>query len=392
MDRIVIVGAGLGGLTVARELRALAPELAITLVTQDDGHQYPKPMLSTALRLGKRPDDLIRARAEELAALGIEVLARRSVVKLDAAERTLALDDGTTLAYRDLVLATGASPFVPDFEGDRDLALTVNHLDDYRRFRDRLHAEAPVLLIGGGLIGIEFASDLLASGHQVHVVDPGPGPLPRLLPPQAGALVTAALEKAGGVFHWGRTLVSLERTGPRTMRATLSDGIALDVGTVLSAVGLRPNAQLAKDAGLPVSRGVRVDERLKAADHVYALGDCAEFESGLYLPFIKPIGEQARHIARALASGEDAPFAMANYTITAKVAQWAVATTTPIAGEAGTWDETVHERGSLSCLLDGEGRLLRVVATGSETPSLASWIKEVPSLSAQGAPHAATPR
>jgi rubredoxin-NAD+ reductase len=372
---VVIIGAGLAGLGVARELRALRPDLAVTVVTADDGHQYPKPQLSTSLRTGKQPDELVTRRAEAFVADGITLVTRSPVTRIDTAKHQVELADGSRLDYEDLVIATGARPFVPPLEGDADKVLTVNHLDDYRRFRAQLVPDAPVLVVGGGLIGIEFTADLLSQGHPVSVVDPGAGPLPRLLPPGAASLLSAALARAGARFYWERTLGRLEGR-----HATLSDGTQLEVATVLSAVGLRPEVGLAQAAGLPVGRSIRVDGFLRAAPNIYALGDCAELPGGVYLPFIKPIGEQARYVARAIAGQADEPFRPTNYAIAVKVPQWATGSTTPLPVEAGSWDEQVADDGSLSLLHTPQGKLLRVVATGARHAELRDWLPRVPAL------------
>lgn len=377
--RVLVVGAGAAGLGVARELRAKLPDVAVTVVTRDDGHQYPKPQLSASLRTGKQPDQLIAVRAEALAERGIEMVTGVGVTRLDVGTCQAFLEDGRVLAYDDLVLAVGASPIVPPMEGLADVAMTVNHLDDYRRFRERLVPDAPVLVIGGGLIGIEFAADLTSQGHAVHVVDPGPGPLPRLLPPGAAGLLARALADAGVTCHWGRTVkrIDAHETG---YRATLSDGTTLAAATVLSAVGLRPDTRLAREAGLPVGRGILVDDRLRAAPRHYALGDCVELPNGVYLPFIKPIGEQARYIARAIAGEAQGAFPLGNYVVIVKVPFWPISSTTPLPNEAGSWHEEVSETGSLSRLVAADGTLLRVVGTGDRSATAREMLDQVPPI------------
>jgi rubredoxin-NAD+ reductase len=273
-------------------------------------------------------------------------------------------------------------------QGLADAAMTVNHLDDYRRFRDRLVASAPVLVIGGGLIGIEFAADLSSQGHEVHVVDPGPGALPRLLPPGAARLLERALADAGVKTYWNRTVGRIDAHAGG-YRATLSDGNTIDAATVLSAVGLRPNTALAAAAGLAVGRGIRVNGALRAAPHHYALGDCVELPGGILLPFIKPIGEQARYIARTLAGEPQGDYVPGNYAIHVKVPFWPVASTSPLPDEAGTWHEETTEAGSLARLVAADETVLRVVATGDRTPELRGWLGQVPTLA--GLPLAATP-
>lgn len=379
MPRTVIIGAGLAGQSVARELRALRPDHDVTLVTQCAGHLYPKPQLSTGLRTGKQPDQLVTKTAEAIAGSGIELLPHALVSAIDLADSAVTLSDGRVLAYDDLVLAVGASPFVPPMEGNAGAVFTVNHLDDYRAFRSALTPGARVLLVGGGLIGMEFASDLLSQGHGVHVVDPGPGPLPRLLPVGAASLLTHALAEAGAVFHWGTTVARLDGE-PGVFSATLSDGTVIEAELVLSAVGLRPQIALAKAAGLPVGRGILVDGFLRAAPHVYALGDCAELPGGVYLPFIKPIGEQAKFVAAAIAGEAAVPYAPANYAVAVKVQQWPVMSTTPLPNEAGMWEEVVSEAGSFSKLVAPDGRVLRVVATGDRAAEVREWLAQVPPL------------
>ncbi|MBC7543371.1 MAG: FAD-dependent oxidoreductase [Candidatus Sericytochromatia bacterium] len=379
MSNVIVIGAGIAGLTVAREIHRLQPDLLVTVVTQDDGHLYPKPQLSTSMRLKKTPDQLIQLQADQLRAEGIAILAGRQVTALRPSARQIVLSDGTVMAYGDLVLATGAFPFVPPMAGDSEAVLTVNNLADYRRFREALRPGEPVLIVGGGLIGIEFTADLLSAGHTVHVVDPGTGPLPRLLPPMAGQLLAEALTRHGAVFHWGETVSGLRRTDDG-WEATLSGGDTVTAGTVLSAVGLRPNVALAEAAGLPVDRGIQVNERLQVAEHVYAVGDCAVMPGGLYLPFIKPTQEQARHIARAIATGEDRPFQMQNYSIVVKVPQWPIMSTTPTPTETGVWDESATATGSRSVLRTASGDLQRVVLTGDQVMQMGEWLPLAPSL------------
>ncbi len=306
---IIIVGSGMAGYTLARELRKLDAEVPLLILTADDAVNYAKPTLSNALAGKKHPSQIgLGDQAKMQDTLKAQILSHATVQQVDVAGRQLSVrHEGSvqTLAYRDLVLAVGASPIRLPIEGDGAEAVqVVNSLIDYSHFRERLD-RAPaqrVLLLGAGLIGCEFANDLQANGHQVHVVDLAPLPLGRLLPAEVAQPFQQALAAQGIDFHLGTTVLRIDRSEGDALQVTLANGTTLTVDVVLSAVGLRPNLQLAQSAGLATARGIVVDQHLQTqpGNHVYAMGDCAEVQGHL-LPYVMPIMQQARALAQTLA-------------------------------------------------------------------------------------------
>lgn len=303
---VLIVGSGLAGWTVARELRKLDQETPLTLVTADGGDFYSKPMLSNALAQGRTAATLITTPAEKMAAtLNVTLRPRSRLRAIDRQRREVAVD-GETIGYSRLVLALGADPIRLPLAGDAAAdVLSVNDVDDYAIFRRRLVEARSVAIIGAGLIGCEFANDLASQGLRVHVIDPAASPIAALLPKAAGDHLLAPLSALGVVWHLGGATASVDR-GPHGFRLSLTDGSTIDADLVLSAVGLRPRITLAKDAGLAVDRGIVVDAFLRSSDpSIHALGDCAQYPVGA-LPFVMPIMAAARALAPTLAGRETA--------------------------------------------------------------------------------------
>lgn len=305
---LVIVGAGVAGWSVAEAARRRDSALPILLVSACEGAVYAKPSLSTALAHGRDTQSLVDATAQARAAeLGIEVLTRTRVLKIDTTRRRLITARGG-VSYGRLVLALGARQRRLDMAGDAaDAVLRVNDLTSYRGLRERLDAgPKQVTLVGAGLIGCELADDLTAGGHTVTVVDPADRPLAALLPADVGGALRERLAAKGVQWRLGSTLAALDHAGER-LRATLADGGRFHTDIVISAAGLLPITEPAARAGLAVQRGIVADRRLRtSAPGVYALGDCAEVE-GRCFSYIEPIRRQAEAIAADLA-GEDVPF------------------------------------------------------------------------------------
>ena len=298
---LVIVGTGHAGYTLAREFRKLDKATPLTLITRDDGASYYKPDLSKAFASGKDADGLVKASAAQMEAeLQARVLAFTGVTALEPGAHRVHLGE-QTLDYRQLVLATGATPIrLPVAGNAADRIHSVNNRLDYARFRDGLAPGQHVLIVGAGLIGCEWANDMGAHGFRVSVVDIAPWPLPRLLPEPCGRALQAALAGLGVDWRLKNSLKALDADGG-AMAATLADGTRLAVDRVLSAVGLRADLSLASAAALACRQGIVVDARLKtSADDVYALGDCIEI-GGRLLPFILPIAHAARALAPTLA-------------------------------------------------------------------------------------------
>lgn len=369
MDPIVIAGAGLAGWTVARELRRIDRDVPVVVVADDDGAFYSKPLLSNALALGKAPGAIATADGAAMAArTGVGLRARTRIAAIDRGARALVLADGGTLRYARLVLALGADPLRLPIAGDGagDL-LRVNDLGDYARFRAAIEGARRVAILGAGLIGCEFANDLLASGREVDVIDLARQPLGRLLPPRAAGLVHTRLAAAGLRWHLGTSLAEASRREGGGLRLVLADGTRLEADAALSAVGLAPRVALAASAGLATGRGIRVDRWLATSDpDVFALGDCAEIE-GMVLPYVMPIMQAARALARTLAG---TPTAMSLPPMPVVVKTPAVPVVVAgLPGAPGAWTER-DEGGGVVARLEQDGALQGFALVGeAATPA-----------------------
>lgn len=374
---LVIIGTGLAGYTLAREWRRLDHDRPLVMLTADDGSFYSKPMLSNALAQNKTAEALAVKTATAMAReLDADIRSHVVVSGIDTTAHTVSTDGGA-LDYGDLVLAMGAEPIHIPMDGDGAAGmLSVNDLDDYRRFRKRLENARSVAVMGPGLIGCEFANDMVTQGLDVEVFGPDQWPLSTLLPEAAGRALQGALEAAGIRFHLGTTATRIDRTDDG-YRVTLGNGTQLTADLVLSAVGLRPNTSLAQATGLKVGRGIVTDRFLRTSDsRVYALGDCAEV-AGLNLPFVMPIMHAARALAKTLA-GETTEVAYPPMPVVIKTPALATAVSPPPRGAKGEWKITGCDSDIRATFESADSQLLGFALTGKATTEKQALTQKLP--------------
>ncbi|ARS26935.1 NAD(P)/FAD-dependent oxidoreductase [Sphingomonas sp. KC8] len=381
---IIVVGSGLAGYGILRELRRLSPEAQLTLVTLDDGHFYSKPALSTALAKGKVADTLVTTPAAKIAAqLKLDLRAGREAEAIDTVGRVL-LTTGGPIAYDALVLALGADPVRPQIEGDAaHRAFSVNNLDQYRKFREALPDGARVLVMGGGLVGTEFANDLSVTGYRPIVVDMLGHPLAQLVPAGVGAVVQAALEEQGVAWHLGRRVAAIHRQDGG-VRAELDDGTVIEAEAVLSAVGLRPHTRLAEEGGLAVDRGIKVDATGRTSDpHIYAIGDCAEYQRGL-AAYVTPIMAAARAIAPSVL-GTPTEIRFPPLSVQVKTTACPVVLLPAPFGVDGEWEESEADEAGLKYLFrDRSGAVRGYVLTRDKCQERTELDRSLSELSTSG--------
>jgi len=379
---VVIIGTGLAGYNLAREFRKLDPQTPLLLITADDGRSYSKPLLSTGFAANKDADSLGMATAGAMAEqLNAEIRTHTRVTRLDPTHRRVWIGN-EPVPYRDLVLAWGAQTIRVPVEGDAaDAVYPINDLHDYGRFRAAAAGKRRVLILGAGLIGCEFANDLLQGGHEVDLVAPSEQVMPGLLPLQAAEAVKRGLEGIGARFHLGATLERLQRSADG-LQATLSDGSQRACDLVVSAVGLRPRTELAAEAGLEVKRGIVVDRLLKtSAEHVYALGDCAEVE-GLSLLYVMPLMAGARALAKTL-FGNPTFVSYGPMPVTVKTPACPVVVSMPAVGSAGSWSVEARGNDVKALYLGACGELLGYALTGAAVQERLALNKQLPPVLAE---------
>jgi len=373
---IVIVGSGLAGYTLLKEIRKRDALTPVTLVTADDGAFYSKPNLSNALATGRTAAALASASAEKMAAeQNATLLTHTRVTAIDTQGRRIRTGNGE-MEYSKLVLALGADPFPHGLSGSgaKDV-LAVNDLADYAAFRGAIDGKQRITVLGGGLIGCEFANDLVHAGFAVDVVHLGAWPLERLLPVEAGQRLADSLAALGVNWHFGRSGKSVEQTA-NGYRVALDSGDTLDADVVLSAIGLRPRTQLAQAAGIQAGRGIQTNGLLETgAPNVYAMGDCAEVE-GLNLPYVQPLMVQARALAATL-TGTPTPVVYPAMPVMVKTPAHPVAVLPPKIGAAGGWKVECSDSGVCALHTDDNGRLQGFALTGSETGRRNALAKEM---------------
>jgi len=381
MHPIVILGSGLAGYNVAKELRKLDKETSLTIITADSGSFYSKPMLSNALA-GKKPPSAIALNSPEQMAtqLNATVRAKTRVTAINPATHTVSIGD-ETLAYSKLVLALGADQIRLPIAGNAaDTIITVNDLDDYGRFHALLEGQNPkhVAIIGAGLIGSEFANDLAVAGHHVDVIDIAAQPLGRLLPPEGGAMVKQKLEALGVAWHFGTGTKSVDHHG-NELNVTLDNGATLQADIVLSAVGLKPRTDLARAAGLAVNRGIVVNRNLQTSDaDIYALGDCMEIE-GLVMPYVMPIMHSARALGATL-GGKPTVVSFPAMPVMVKTPACPTIVSPPAPGAAGEWKVEQTADGIKSLFVDASGKLLGFALNGVATAERAKLAPQLPAV------------
>jgi len=362
---VVVVGSGLAGFGVLRELRRLSPDARLVLVTLEDGHFYSKPALSTALAKGKTSETLVTTPAEKMIAnLKLDARIGREAEAIDRASNAL-LTTGGPIQYDALVLATGAQPVRPAIAGDAaHRAISVNQLDHYDRFRKELPEGARVLIMGSGLVGTEFANDLATNGYQPIVVDMLDLPLAQLVPPAIGAKVRDTLQEHGVEWHLGRKVEAIDyRHTERGYVAKLDDGSSIEADLVLSAVGLRPNVGLAQEAGLEIGRGIKVNEFGQTGDpRIFAIGDCAEYQAGL-AAYVTPIMAAARGIAPT-ALGNPTEIRFPPLAVQVKTTVFPINLLPPKAAATGEWHQLeCDETGDKHVFVDEHKRVQGYVLT-----------------------------
>jgi len=362
---IVVVGSGLAGFGVLRELRRHSLEARLVMVTLEDGHFYSKPALSTALAKGKTSETLVTTPAEKMISnLKLDGRIGREAEAIDRAGKAL-LTTGGPIQYDALILATGAEPVRPAIGGDAaHRAISVNQLEHYDRFRRELPEGARVLIMGAGLVGTEFANDLVTNGYKPIVVDMLGQPLAQLVPPAVGETVQKTLHERGVEWQLGRKVEAIDyRHSERGYVATLDDGTRIEADIVLSAVGLRPNVKLAQEAGLDIGRGIKVNEFGQTSDpDVYAIGDCAEYPNGL-AAYVTPIMAAARGIAPS-ALGTPTPIKFPPLSVQVKTTLCPINLLPPAAAIQGEWREVESDtKGDKHFFVDNDNKIQGYVLT-----------------------------
>jgi rubredoxin-NAD+ reductase len=377
---LVVIGTGLAGYNLVKEFRKLDAEREVIMLTSDDGRQYSKPMLSTGFSKGKDADGLAMNDAGAMAEqLKCEIRTFQNVTGIDANAKTVSIGDDV-VSYGQLVLALGAAPIDLPIKGGEH-AKHVNDLMDYDKFHSSLQDKKSVTVIGAGLVGTEYAHDLASAGYNVNLVAPDAQPLSRLIPDACGKALIPALEELGVTLYMGQSAneITLHDGG---YSVVLADGTTLDSDVVLSAVGLRPNTQLAQEAGLKTDRAIEVNRLLQTSNpDIYALGDCCAVE-GLNLLYVLPLMTGARALAKTLA-GTETELKYGVMPVQVKTPSMPIVTCQPalsVLSEGAEW-QIEGEAPNLKALFkDSSGKLLGYTLTGECVAEKMSLSKELPAL------------
>ena len=272
----VIIGNGTAAVGTIEGIRAVDPEGPITVISEEPYHVYGRPLISYML-LGKTTEDkMLQYRpADFYEKNGVRALLGRKAASIDAAAKTVVLEDGEKIPYDKLCICTGSRPFVPPMAGldmveDKTSFMT---LDDAKHLDAMLGTEHDkrVLIIGAGLIGLKCAEGIYQRVKELTVIDLAPRILPNVLTEVPASIIQKHIESKGVKFLLEDSVAQFE---PHT--AHLKSGKTVDFDVLVVAVGVRPNTELAAGAGCEVNRGIVTDARsATTVPDIYAAGDCA---------------------------------------------------------------------------------------------------------------------
>ena len=315
--RLVVVGNGMAGIRAIEEVlaRGGGDVFDITVFGDEPYGNYNRILLSNVLAGSDDPGGIYLNGLDWYADNRIDLRAGVRVVRIDAFAHLVHADDGTSMRYDKLILATGSRSFFPPMKGlwadDKTLADGVfgfRTLDDTAAMITAAHDRSRAVVIGGGLLGLEAARGLQNRGVAVDVVHAGPTLMNAQLDDLAGAILRKSVQSLGiGVHTDKRTAEVLLADDGRLSGVAFADGSRLDCDMLVIAAGIRPNVGLAQRAGLTVERAIVTDDHMRSVDDddVYVVGECAQHRGQVY-GLVAPLWEQARVLADHLTGNDPA--------------------------------------------------------------------------------------
>jgi nitrite reductase (NADH) large subunit len=370
--RIVIAGNGMAGARLADELRRSGGDrLEVVVVGAEPLPAYNRILLSAVLAGDKSVQDIYLP-----AAVGEGAILGDAVAAIDRWRRCVATASGRTVSYDALVLATGSHPIVPAIAGtDLPGVVSFRDIQDVTAMIAAASGDRRAVVIGGGLLGLEAAEGLRRRCMPVTVVHLTASLMERQLDATAGRLLQESLERRGIAFELNAE--TIEITGAdRVTGIRLKSGAELPADLVVLAIGIKPNVDLARAAGLTCNRGVVVDDAMRTSDPaIYAVGECAEHRGRSY-GLVAPLWDQVAVCAARLAGDAEAAYAGSTVATNLKVTGVDVYSAGELTAEGG--DEIVLRdpaRGVYRKLVLRGGRLAGAVLYGDASDG--AWYTEL---------------
>ena len=367
--RLVVVGNGMAGMRTVEELLKLDSDLyAITVFGAEPHGNYNRILLSPVLAGEKRVDEIMLNTREWYAANGITLHAGDPVVAIDRARRVVRAASGLEVGYDRLLLATGSRPFMIPVPGvDLPGVIAFRDINDVETMLAAARAHRRAVVIGGGLLGLEAANGLKRQGMDVTVVHVMDSLMERQLDKPAAALLKQALEARGLRILLGANTDAILGERGRVSGLRFKDGSEIDADLVVMAVGIRPNIELAKSAGLHCERAIVVDDTLQTLSdpRIYAVGECVQHRKATF-GLVAPLWEQAKVAAAHLAGFGHRRYVQSEHSTKLKVTGVDLFSAGDFIGDTDTEDLVFRDprRGAYKRLVLKENRIQGVVLYG----------------------------
>jgi nitrite reductase (NADH) large subunit len=305
-QRLVVVGNGMAGARTVEEILARGGRDLFDIVMFGDEPygNYNRILLSNVVSGVQDPEEIFLNSLPWYEANGIRLHAGVPVFRISRQLKHVYGIGGVVEPYDKLIIATGSKPFIPPIKGAFDEVgdlrpgiFSFRTLDDCRAMMAAAAQAKVAAVIGGGLLGLEAARGLLNHGCRVHVIHLGKHLMNVQLDAAAGAILASSMEAMGVTLHLGQSTAAISGESVVT-GLVFKDGMTLDCDMVVIAAGIQPNVSLARESGLPVERGIVVDNHMRSPDdlNVYVVGECAQHR-GVTYGLVAPLWEQAKVLA-----------------------------------------------------------------------------------------------
>lgn len=272
MSKYVIIGNSAAAIGTIEGIRSVDTEGTITLISDEKHHTYSRPLISYYLLGAVEEKKMLYRDKDFYKKNGVETKLGVRAVKIG--KNSVTLENGEDVPFEKLMVATGSKPFVPPMDGYDTVknSFTFMTLDSVKEIKKKLHKTSRVLIIGAGLIGLKAAEAVEGTVKELTVIDLADRILPSILDADAGKIMQKHIEEKGTKIILGTSVKKFEGN-----TAELTNGEKLDFDILITAVGVRPNTELVKEAGGEVNRGIKTDDtQLTSLANVYAAGDCTE--------------------------------------------------------------------------------------------------------------------